>query len=219
MRTITSLESGSYEGLNWKRFNSSVIIEIKRNDNVFTSTAVAIGRNMLLTAAHSVDCLDEGHIYLGEDYKLSSACIKIKKIIVHPGYNPGKSFFENDLAIVILEHNLPREINIENLENSIELGAGDTLERIGFGGRNNENIRTWTNPKYKTTTFNKINYVLEDVKSVIGDSGGPIYKNENGTHKFVGIHSTLDGSDTTYIVNVSKYLPWIEANKMIRSLN
>jgi secreted trypsin-like serine protease len=219
MTTSTLVNTNQFEGLNWNRFNSSMIIEIKRGGHLFTSTAVAIGRNMLLTAAHSVDCFDEGHVYLGANYNTSTSAIKISKTIVHPGYNPGKSFYENDLAIVILEHNLPKDIHIENLDSSIAIDCEDSLERIGFGGRDNENFRTWTTPKFKTSTYNKNNFVLEDHNSVIGDSGGPIYKNENGKLKLVGIHSTLDGTDTTYIVNVNKYLEWIGTNKMLRSLN
>ena len=55
--------------INWNRFSSSLIIETKRGDSTYTSSAVAIGRNMLLTAAHSVDCIDSGDVYLQDSGK------------------------------------------------------------------------------------------------------------------------------------------------------
>lgn len=204
--------------LNWQRFNSSLIIEITRGESSYTSSAVVVGRNMLLTAAHSVDCFTEGRVLLSDDYDLKAESIKIKKCIVHPSYNPSKSFFENDLAIVVLEHNLPSHILIEDLRvnEQINLSAGDELQRIGFGGRDDRNPKTWTTPEFKSATFNKTNFVLKDLTSVIGDSGGPVYKDVNGQLKLVGIHSTLEGSDTTYIVNVGKYVDWINANRALR---
>lgn len=205
--------------IDWDRFSSALIIEIERGGKNYTSTAVAIGRNMLLTAAHSVDQYTNGKVILGDNYHTSEDHIGIKRCIIHPEYNPGKSFFENDLAIIILEHNLPDKVNIERLSESVFISNGDVLDRVGFGMRNKKNIRTWSNPVFISETFNKKNLVLEDSMSVIGDSGGPIFKNDNGVMKLIGIHSTLEGSNKTYIVNVQKYLDWIDSNKELKSLN
>lgn len=213
---IESHKSGNK--LDWESFSSTLIIEVVRDSKVYTSTAVVIGRNMLLTAAHSIDCFDGGKVLLGDNYATAKGSIKIKKSVIHPEYNPSKSFFENDLAIVILEHNLPKSVKIESINEDIILAPGDTLDRVGFGERNNQNIRTWTNPTFKERTFNKKNYILKDERSVIGDSGGPVFKRQDGQTSLVGIHSTLEGTDKTYIVNISPYISWIESNRTLRKL-
>ncbi|MFT6631183.1 MAG: secreted trypsin-like serine protease [Bacteriovoracaceae bacterium] len=195
--------------MNWTRFNSTFVIEVKRGESIFTSTAVAIGKRMLLTAAHCVDCADEVVLVIGEDYKSPELVQGVSHWTIHPGYKPSKSLFENDLAVVYLDEDLPNFTGIETISDDILLDDSSILERIGFGGRNNLNVRTWTNPLYQSMTFNKKNFILQDTLSVIGDSGGPIYKEESGVLKLIGIHSTLEGSDKTYIVNLSMYKDWI----------
>jgi len=174
---------------------------------------------MLLTAAHSVDQYENGRVLLGDSYRGSKKSVKIKRCIVHPAYNPGKSFYENDIAIIVLEHNLPEGIRIERLSTEVKITNGEVLDRIGFGMRENKNIRTWSNPTYISNTFGRKNFVLEDNLSVVGDSGGPIYKNDGGTLRLVGIHSTLEGSNKTYIVNIAKYVEWIEGNRSLKKLS
>lgn len=208
-QTTDSLPSDS----SWERFNSSLLVEVSRGDSTFTSSGVAIFKNIFLTAAHSVDCMDGGSI-LFENKKIA-----IKRVIIHPGYNPSKSFYENDIAIVILEESLPVGIRTESLSSDLFLSPGEVLERIGFGGRENGAAMTWTCPTFQTKTFNSKNFILEDNKSVVGDSGGPIYKNDRGELKLVGIHSTLEGADKTYVVNLDSYIPWIRNNIPLRILN
>lgn len=198
------------DSFNWNRFSSTFIIEVKRGDSVFTSSAVALDSNMLLTAAHCVDCAEEVRLFIGDDYDNPIEIINASSWVIHPEYNPNKSFFENDLAIIYLNESLPRFTNVEAIDETIEVDALTTLERIGFGGRNGHNYRTWTNPLFESVTFNKKNMVLKDNLSVIGDSGGPIFKNDQGVLKLIGIHSTLEGDDKTYIVNLAPYKDWIE---------
>ena len=196
--------------INWARFSSTFIIEVTRGKNVFTSTAVAIGPKLLLTAAHCVDCTDKIRVLIGSDYLNPDNEVQVDHCIVHPGYNPSKSYYENDIAVIYLEENLPAFSFYEELETDLMLDANTKLQRIGFGGRNSKNIRTWTNPSYQSVTFNKKNYVLNDELSVIGDSGGPIYAEFNGVLKLVALHSTLEGEGKTYAVNLSSYTDWLE---------
>ena len=200
--------------LNWDRFTSCIMLEVKREEKVFNSSAVAIAKNILLTAAHSVDCYTNGIAII--DINGRKQKIKIKNCIIHPEYNPGNSFFENDIAIVILSKNLPKEVRLERISEKIHLRAGEILERVGFGGRDNKNIKTWSNPIYIEASFNRKNFTLEDDNSVVGDSGGPIFQNKNGELKLLGIHSTLECKNKTYIVNVSKYINWIDMNRDLR---
>lgn len=198
--------------LNWTRFNSSFIIEIKRGNEVFTSTAVAIGKRLLATAAHCVDCAEDVVVIIGDDYQAPETVVGAAHWVVHPSYNPKKSFYEDDIALIYLDEDLPHFTSIESLNFSGKLSDKSFLERIGFGGRGNENVRTWTNPSFESITFNNKNFVLRDTLSVIGDSGGPVYKEENGVLKLVGIHSTKEGDNKTYVVNIHHYKNWIEGH-------
>lgn len=195
--------------INWTRFNSSFIIEVKRGTEVYTSTAVAIGARTLITAAHCVDCAEDIVLILGDDYRTPDSVRTVNSWHVHPSYNPKKSLYENDLAIIYIDEDLPHFTSLEQIYDDIDISELSFLERIGFGGRNNENVRTWTNPTFESVTFNKRNFILKDSSSVIGDSGGPVYKEEAGQLKLIGIHSTLEGENKTYIVNLGEYKDWI----------
>jgi V8-like Glu-specific endopeptidase len=204
--------------INWTRFNSTFVIEVKRGNDVFTSTAVALGKRMLVTAAHCVDCAEDVVLIIGDDYKKPDSVTAVSRWIVHPSYNPSKSYYENDLAIIYIDEDLPHFTGLEVVEENVSLDDKCFLERIGFGGRNNDNVRTWTNPTYQSVTFNKKNFVLKDSLSVVGDSGGPVYKEENGILKLIGIHSTLESEDKTYVVNLGAYKGWIEGNLEYRNV-
>ena len=207
------------EHIDWSEFLSTVIIEVEKFGKVYTSTAVAIGEKILLTAAHSVDNMDEASVFTGSSYRETIEEIEVERCIIHPNYDPKKSFYKNDIAIVVLKEKLPTCVKIEELPTSSQYEKGDVFERIGFGGRNKRNRRTWTNPTYSSRTFDCKSFILEDEMSVIGDSGGPIFKQskDGESVELVGIHSTLEGESKTYIVNLAPYRVWIEANLEIHS--
>lgn len=209
---------GTQPQINWTRFNSTFVIEVKRGDKVFTSTAVALGKRMLITAAHCIDCAEDIVLILGDDYDNPDSVKAVSHWIVHPGYNPNNSLYENDLAIIYIDEDLPHFTGLEVIEDEILLNHKCFIERIGFGGRNNNNIRTWTNPSFESITFNKKNFILNDSLSVVGDSGGPVYKEENGVLKLIGIHSTLEGESKTYVVNLSIYKSWLDGHLEYREV-
>lgn len=207
----STLLTTNAQAVDWNDYSSSALIEVSRSGNYFTSSAVVIKRNVLLTAAHSVENIDEGYIHLSHLYNHHNQKVKFKKIIIHAEYNKDKSNYKNDIALVILEKNLPESIKPVRLSTPDEL-KNLQVDRIGFGGRNGKNLRTWTNPKILKQIENTL--VLQDTLSVIGDSGGPIYKN----NKLVGIHSTLEGHDTTYAVYVPNYISWINSQLPIKQV-
>ncbi len=194
-----------------QRFNSSFVIEVKRGGKTFTSTAVAINKRVLLTAAHCIDQACTVSVVIGESYRLAEQRAKAIQWLIHPAYNPGKSFYENDLALIFLDEDLPAFTNWENFSSHLALVNGELLERIGFGGRDKQNTRTRANPIFKSLNFNKKTLVLEDEQSVVGDSGGPVYSIVDGQYQLIGIHSTLEGDNKTYAVNLAYYYDWIAA--------
>lgn len=196
---------------NWSKFTSSLLIEVSRDKEVFTSSAVLIKRNVLLTAAHSVENIDKGYVHLSHKFAQDNMRIAFKKVIIHSGYDKTKSNYQDDIALIILENNLPKSFKPTSIDFDY-LMEEKIVDRIGFGGRNGINTRTWTNPKVENKLDNTL--VLKDTLSVIGDSGGPIYT-DNG---LVGIHSTLEGSDKTYAVFVPAYESWIKSNLPLKEV-
>jgi V8-like Glu-specific endopeptidase len=206
-----SLDHGQRSSvINWNDFNSSLLIEVFRNKSVFTSSAVLIRRNVILTAAHSVFGIDKGYVHLGHEYSKENIRIAFKKVIIHKGYNKQDSNFKNDIALIILENNLPRSIKPVPLATAMNL-SGANVDRLGFGARSGKNKRTWTNPNILDV---KDNYLeLNDKKSVVGDSGGPLYYQ----NKLVGIHSTKEGQKA-FAVYVPQYIKWIEDHLPLKKI-
>lgn len=198
------------EDINWNQYTSSLLIETMRDKNVFTSSSVLIRRNVLLTAAHSVIGIDKGYVHLASTYSNQNIRIPFKKVIIHNGYNKENSNFKDDLALIILENNLPKSFKPAKLANTVL--TNNSVDRIGFGGRNGINSRTWTNPKIKNIVDRTL--VLEDTCSVIGDSGGPLFT-KNGV---IGIHSTLEGNSKTFAVFLPAYHKWIEENLPLKKI-
>lgn len=197
--------------LNWDRFMTTVLLEVKRGDRIYTSTGVLLDNRSLITAAHSIDCADEVKVILTHDYNYITESYQVERCYIHPEYNPSTSLFENDLAVLILKQEIAKELLFDEIPSETTLDENSVLERIGFGNRANKNRRAWTNPRYITTSFSKRTFILNDRYSFIGDSGGPIYQNINGERKLVGLHSTKEVGEKTYVVNLSDFKNWIDS--------
>ncbi len=176
--------------LSWDEFSNSAFIETTRNGNTFSCSGVAIGQKVVLTSAHCVDGISSAIVSTDHIYKKEHgtfARVTANGIRIHPGYNPGRSLFKNDIAVLLLDNALLSAL----VEVSAQIQAASSpvkLERIGFGGRNGENRRTWTEVILESEidgTFFSL-----DSLSVAGDSGGPLYQRHAGHLRLVGIHST-----------------------------
>jgi secreted trypsin-like serine protease len=194
----------------WDTFNSSLLIEVFRGSEVFTSSSVLITRNVLLTAAHSVLGIDKGYVHIGHSYSQENMRVGFKKVIIHNDYDKNVSNYKNDIALIILDNNLPKSIKPVQISEANDL-IDTSIERVGFGRRHGANKRTWTNPHL--VEVQDLHLELLDSKSVVGDSGGPLLLGNN----LLGIHSTKEGN-STYAVNVSSYVDWINENLPIKSL-
>lgn len=188
----------------WGALNSSLLIEVFRGEEVFTSSSVLIARNVLLTAAHSVSGIDKGYVHIGHAYSQQNMRVGFKKVIIHSDYDKSVCNFKNDIALIILDNNLPKSIKPAQIADPDEL-VNSVVERVGFGMRQGANKRTWTNPFLIKS--HELYLELIDSKSVVGDSGGPLLLGNN----LLGIHSTKEGN-STYAVKVSAYLDWINDN-------
>lgn len=181
---------------------SAVMLEIIREDQKFNSSSVAISDNILLTAAHSVDGMDSGLACIGD------RLIKIDKVIIHPSYNPSKSFYENDIAIVYLSENLPFNVLPAILGQDLIDSPGHYM-RVGFGRREGENRKYSFSPSFIERSFNKTSLCFTDTNALVGDSGGPIYKMSAKGLFLVALHSTLEGTSKIFTVNIDHFKDWI----------
>ena len=200
--------------IDWNNFNSSLLIEVTRPEGVFTSSAVAINKNTLLTAAH---CL-EGEILkvrvsLDSSYNPNGNFYEVESYDLHPDYDSGKSNYRFDLAKIKLKNDLPSDMKIYPIIKNDNKLSG-TLIRLGFGARDEQNCRTLINPEFKD--LRKYDNVLElnDKFSYSGDSGGPVFLQNKGQMYLVAIHSTLSyGPQGRFSYNplLSSHREWISA--------
>lgn len=185
----------------WNSHSYALIIETQREGDIFTSSAVAIGSDLLLTAAHSVSQIDQCKVILG-NYIQNAPYINVESIYIHEGYDPNKSFYQDDIAIIKLKSKLPQRVFPLSIG---RINEKETFTRLGFGGRNGCNSLAEFEIELATQSLDDKNLIFFDEESVIGDSGGPIIQNQ----KLVGIHSTKDQGGFIYTINLNHYQDWI----------
>jgi V8-like Glu-specific endopeptidase len=185
----------------WEKFNSSLLIEVTRPKGVFTCTGVALTPTILATAAHCLEGeIQKVRVFTGSSYDPKNPSFAVKEFKIHPGYQPKKSAYRNDIARIILEDKLPDSIKIYQV---FEPGpVTGKIYRFGFGARNKKNIRTAITPTYRRLNIDEEVLELDDTFSRSGDSGGPIYIENGDDIKVIAVHSTFShGPEGRYSFN------------------
>lgn len=210
-----------FADVEWEKLLSSVLIEVKRGDEIFTSSAVAISRNTLLTCAHSVEGIEGGRVFWDPQYRPESKkFIKFRRVTLHPGYDQNKSNFKHDLAIISLRASLPSRIRPAKIVPTVSsVKEGMQAHRLGFGEREGANIRTWTNPDVLFYEPKDQVFKMRDMNGKIGDSGGPLFLKDESGYRLFGLHSTKEGEDLSYCVSVPDHIDWIRDKMGLRSLD
>lgn len=201
--------------IDWSNFNSTLLIEVTRPEGVFTSSGVAINSQTVLTAAH---CL-EGEVLkvrVSRDmtYSQEGNFFEVASFEIHPDYDNSQSNFKFDLAKIKLKNHLPADTNFFPILKKEKDLIGKIM-RLGFGARSDKNTRTLITPVFKEVHSLEKVLELNDTYSFAGDSGGPVFIQNNGQMYLVAIHSTLShGPEGKFSFNplVSPHRDWILTN-------
>jgi V8-like Glu-specific endopeptidase len=173
---------------------------------------VAINKDTVLTAAH---CL-EGEILKVRvsnqaAYDPKGKFWGAKSFELHPEYDADRSKYRCDLAKIKLTKALPEDTNYYPIAKSTSKLTGKIV-RIGFGAREQQNVRTMITPGFKQVRETEKVLELNDTYSYSGDSGGPVFLQNQGQMYLVAIHSTLShGPEGKYSFNplLSSQREWL----------
>jgi V8-like Glu-specific endopeptidase len=196
---IGPIQSARSEPVNWADYNDTVMLTITRPKGHpignTICTAVVVSPHLVLTTAHCVSDATEVRITFDVENGAKAKHVQNAKPgswMMHPLYDPKKSYFLYDLARIRLGKPAPlAQASIRTIPDKLEIPAGTRIKRIGVGLRNGINSRNFTDPKLLSIQ-NKLTLETEDAFSASGDSGGPIYSTEL---LLIGIHSTRDDRD------------------------
>ena len=208
--------ASSYKkSIDWSAFESTALVRTTRGKNIYICSAVLIRKDLALTTAHCVENSDKNEILLGKslsDPALQSYLVNTAKIRIHPDYHSKASFYESDLAVLPLLEPVPLTLFSAVADNKdLLLHTTESLERVGFGMRNGQNLRTWTEVFVEKTTTHVL--YLHDLLSVIGDSGSAIFRRDGDELTLVALHSTLIDQGQVAAVYLPAFKTWIFEGK------
>ena len=188
---------------------STVHITGKYQRFSFTCTGTIIAQDLVVTAAHCLGpyAAADLTVFFGLNKNSSGTTYKVKKQIYPDAYNSSAEFDRHDIALLLLEKNIPAGYSAaEFLDSNTLLKENDLLTLAGYGitvtqmpangdggmGQLRYAEQNIINPKYGDT---EILINIKNKGTCSGDSGGPAYFVQNSKIFLVGAASRMTAKD------------------------
>lgn len=195
-------------------------------------TGTAIARNLVLTAAH---CVQPGADYKVLDFTETHTPVfrDLKAITVHPSFNMQTLLAHratSDVALLFLNQPLPPKFAVAQLDSvPRRVAPGDALTIEAYGvttrGEDKSSGRLRRASLQVTGTPGSLQIRLFDpitknersgLGACTGDSGAPLFDDQNGFRKVIGVVSWSTGPKTgagcgglTGVTPLLSYVKWI----------
>lgn len=204
----------------------------------YCCTGTLIAPNIVVTAGHCYPCCNErrgGQIHIGKKAYGPGRTIRVKKAVQHPAYGVGG--LHNDLTILLLEEQAT-EVVPRKLASPEKIDAATFIKAVGFGNTNFggtdgygtrrlANVPIASNlcdgaglhDRYGCDTGYELvaGGIGLDVDTCTGDSGGPIYiEQEPGSWYLAGVTSRMTKeairicADGGIYARIDKYAEWMK---------
>lgn len=196
-------------------------------DNSYCS-ATLIANDIAVTAAHCIH--DSDPAYLGFSVNVTqpqllptSRKLAIKKAVYHPQYNPMTGAMTNlgDIGLIYFTDTLPTDyVAAEILPDNKKLVNGQLVVVAGYGLNDYEKNMGYGVLRKTTLTiddkdFSSTEILLDSSKGTSdcsGDSGGPLFVNQNGKNYLLGADNWGDEfcKQFSVYVKINTYTKWID---------
>ncbi|WP_413944691.1 S1 family peptidase [Bdellovibrio sp. HCB-162] len=224
------------QALNFKiRYQRSPVDGVEQKPISSQCTASAIAPSVILTAAHCIiSNSPPSHMILLKNNQGESISIRGTDVVVHPDYITGNK--NADVALILLEQELPKDIEIMNLpEKDADLHLTQVIA-AGYGRSDGRPAFPGHLGVLRTATLDVQNYVTTSTSFIVtqnqgkgfcqGDSGGPAIASIDNKTYVVGIASRTFFNpevpaeernlciDRGLYINVQFYADWIQKNRL-----
>ncbi len=169
--------------LDWEKYNAAVGIQVTKSKFTTICSGVLLRPDLVLTAAHCIVDFKSARVTTTHTIEDAKDWVDVREAVLHPDYKgniPGESV---DLGLMFLR----TPILSVNFATRGRFHRQLDVERVGYGGRDGKNMRTWITA-FPRKVFGSYARVV-DAHGVVGDSGGPVFQQLPDGLRLVGIHT------------------------------
>ena len=169
--------------MDWDKYRSAVGIQVTKSKFTIVCSGVLLRPDVVLTAAHCLVDYRSARVTTSHTIEEAQDWADVREAVIHPDYQGNKPGESIDLGIMFLR------TPIEGVECAVRgrFHRHVDVERLGYGGRDGKNVRTWITAKPRKV-FGSYARVVDGL-GVVGDSGGPVFQQFEAGMRLVGIHT------------------------------